>query len=136
MSGATPAPHVVVLDDDQATLNLYRDLLTDAGYAVTLRRLPPEDPAEVVRLGPNLILLDLIFGGEETGWRFLEALQARTVAAVPVLVCTAAAQFVARVQEQINAWSCAVVLKPFDIDRLLEAVQDCLVPSDRDIAVG
>jgi DNA-binding response OmpR family regulator len=137
VSAAAPAQQVLVVDDDQATLSLYRDLLTDGGFAVTLRRRPPDDPEDVVRLQPDLILLDLVFSGEEAGWRFLGMLKNdRRTAETPVLVCTAATQLVERVRDQLDAWCCGVVLKPFDIDPLLETIELCLARPDRTQAVG
>ena len=65
MSAATATSHVLVFDDDQATLDLYRDLLTDVGYLVTLRDRLPDDPAVAARFNPSLILLDLIFAGAD-----------------------------------------------------------------------
>jgi DNA-binding response OmpR family regulator len=137
VSAGTPATHVLVVDDDQATLGLYRDLLMDVGYAVTLCGRPTDDSAEVARLQPDLILLDLLFNGEERGWTFfLELRQDPATSAIPVLICTAAALVVERTRDELDAWSCGVVLKPFDIDRLLEAVEACLGRPSRDLAAG
>lgn len=137
MSAATAAPHVLVYDDDQATLDLYRDLLTDVGYRVTLRSRLPDDPAAAARLRPSLILLDLIFAGVDAGWRFIEAAKRTPASAeIPILVCTAAAQIVAELKDRLDELSCRVVLKPFDIDVLLEAVSACLERPDRGRATG
>ena len=137
MSAATSAPHVLVYDDDQATLDLYRDLLIDVGYRVTTRDRLPDDPAMAAHLGPSLILLDLIFAGADAGWRFVQAAKRLPATAkIPILVCTAAAQLVDDLSEQLEQLSCRVVLKPFDIDVLLEAVGVCLERTDHDRAAG
>ena len=137
MSAATSAPHVLVYDDDQATLDLYRDLLTDAGYRVTVRDRMSDDPAVAAQLRPSLILLDLIFAGADAGWQFIEAAKRHPASAeIPILVCTAAAQLVDDLKDQIDELSCRVVLKPFDIDDLLEAVSVCLERLDHDRATG
>ena len=137
MSAATSAPHVLVYDDDQATLDLYRDLLTDVGYRVTARDRLPADPAAAALLGPSLILVDLIFAGTDTGWGFVEAAKrSPALSEIPILVCTAAAQLVADMKDQLDDLSCQVVLKPFDIDVLIEAVGVCLERPDHDRAAG
>lgn len=137
MSNPAPSAHILVVDDDQATLGLYRDLLLDAGYEVTLLTYPPNDPAEVGHLGSELVVLDLIFNGEERGRTFLRSLrQHPATSAIPVLVCTAAAHLIERHAAEFDAWSCGVLLKPFDIDRLLAALDACFEQPHPNQAAG
>jgi CheY-like chemotaxis protein len=123
MGDASGAPLLLVVDDDEALLQLYRDLFQDEGYRLAVRTYPAADLADVRRDRPDAILLDLLFGQENAGWRFLERLKTdpRT-AAIPVVVATADHRLVEQEQERLAAWCCGVVLKPFDIDDLASAV--------------
>ena len=117
---------ILVVEDDAAVGAVFRELLELAGFRVALLADPPAETAEVVAVGPDLIVLDLLFGRAPAGWEFLQRLKADpTAAVIPVLVCTADAALVARLGERLSAWSCAVVLKPFDVDRFLAVVEEC-----------
>ena len=123
---------ILVVEDDAAVGAVFRELLELAGFRVALLADPPAETADVVAVGPDLIVLDLLFGRAPAGWDFLQRLKADpTAAAIPVLVCTADGALVARLGERLSAWTCAVVLKPFDLDRFLAAVQDCLGEAHR-----
>ena len=66
---------IMVIDDTPAILELYRDLLTDEGYAVASYARPLRDLAEVERIEPDLIIIDYLMGGEKVGWHLLQLLQ-------------------------------------------------------------
>jgi CheY-like chemotaxis protein len=132
-------PHILVVEDARELLDLFRELLEgEAGYHVTARARPFANPDDVAAIAPNLVLLDLVLGGEEVGLPFLTMLKSdERTAAIPVVVCTAATHVLARARAQVDAWSCAVIAKPFDVDRLLEAVDSCLgIGDDGVIADG
>jgi CheY-like chemotaxis protein len=134
---AQPIRHVLVIDDDQATRQLYRDLLNDAGYRVTLLRQPPADPTEALAHAPDLILIDLIFAGEEAGLSFIRSIKHDPQTGhLPVLVSTAASRLVAETEQEISALSCQVILKPFDLDQLLEAIERCIAEAGPRVATG
>jgi diguanylate cyclase (GGDEF)-like protein len=56
---AAPPPRVLVLDDDHLLANRYRNVLVAAGMQVAVVDNPEELIGEVVRFGPELILMDL-----------------------------------------------------------------------------
>lgn len=122
-SVAESAPHVLVLNDERDLLALFRAVLEDAGYRVTTLTYPVADLGDVHRLAPDAMVLDLLIGGEDLGWQFLQQLRLdRTAAAIPVLVCSAAVRMVDAVQPRLQAMGIEVLLKPFDIDDLLREV--------------
>lgn len=131
MAAAPRARTVLVVDDSDVVLELYSEVLEGEGHVVVLRSRPPADPGDILALGPDLILLDLRIGREDTGWRFLRALKvdART-AGIPVLVCTTDHALAREVEEQLTAWDCGVVLKPFEVEDLLAKVRECLGKGD------
>lgn len=121
------APRIMVIDDTQEILELFREILTDEGYEVLLYSYGVQDMNEIERINPDLIVLDHIIGGEGIGWQFLQKLKMRrSTANIPVVVCSAAVKAVQEMEGFLKAKGVVVVLKPFDIDELLQAVQQAL----------
>jgi CheY-like chemotaxis protein len=120
--GAGPCDrHVLVVDDEPAIGEVLHELLQDEGWRVTTRPAPPTIE-EIGELRPDVIVLDLIFGGANAGSPFLAALRARaTTAAIPVVVCTAALEQM-RLLQGIGPDGLGVVAKPFDLDEIVWAV--------------
>ena len=120
---------IMVVNDTQEILDLFEELLTDEGYEVVLYSYNVQDMAEVEHTKPDLIILDLLIGGEETGWQMLQKLRMkRSTARIPVIVCTAAARSVQEMEGYLKSKNVGLVLKPFDIDELLAAVKVALKP--------
>lgn len=58
---------IMVINDTQEILEMFRDLLEHVGYEVILYSYAINDMDEVLRQKPDLIILDYIFGAERTG---------------------------------------------------------------------
>ena len=130
-------PHVLVVDGSRPVLDLFHDLLVGEGYRVSLLTHPDADVEGIKRLGPDLIVLDLVFAGADSGWRLLEQLLwDEDTATIPIVVCSGAVHVVHRVADQLRDLGIPVVLKPFDVDELLRAVAGALACAGRAIAVG
>lgn len=118
--------HVFVINDTVAILELFRAILEDEGYQVTTDGFSIELVEMLERVktsAPDLIILDFIILDEGKGWQFLQLLKMeRATKAIPVIACTAAAKLVEELQMHLNAMGVVVVLKPFDIDHLLEEI--------------
>lgn len=125
-----PAKHVLVIDDAEELRTLFRDILTEEGCRVSLAAAAP-NVGEIAALAPDLIVLDLLLGtDEDAAWRLLQQLRRdERLAAVPVIVCSAATQMLARRKASLGALAAEVVPKPFDLDDLLGAVARCLAPT-------
>jgi CheY-like chemotaxis protein len=123
-------PHILVINDMPQILDLFVELLGDAGYRVTPDRFTLETDlllAQVKELAPDLILLDLIIGAEGMGWQFLQMLKMdRETRDLPVVLCTAAVRQAEELQSHLDEMGVAVVLKPFDIDHLVGVVAKAL----------
>ncbi|HEV8193264.1 MAG TPA: response regulator [Ktedonobacterales bacterium] len=118
------AARILVINDTQDMLEAFRLLLEDEGYEVFLAAIAPESAAAVEELHPDLVILDLIFGAERIGWQLLQKLRMRrSTMTLPIVVCTAAVQYAREMEAQIVAHGAVLVLKPFDIDELLDAVR-------------
>ncbi len=118
---------IMVINDTQEILELFEDLLTDEGYEVIVYSFGIQDMEEVVRAAPDLIILDLLMGGEQVGWQMLQKLKMRrSTANIPVVVCTAAIQQVREMEGFLHSKNVGLVLKPFEIDELLRVVHQTL----------
>jgi len=117
-------PHILVINDTQEVLEVLRELLEDEGYQVSLYSAAIRDLQKIREIAPDLLILDHMMGDEEYGWQMIQKLRLdRALAELPVIVCTAAARMVEELEGHLIAKGIIVVLKPFDIDDLLNAVQ-------------
>jgi CheY-like chemotaxis protein len=118
--------HILVVNDDQAILSLFQDLLGEEGYKVTLDkfgRQTSELLESIRQLEPDLVIMDFIIGHEDSGWQLLQAAKMdRATRDIPAIVCTGAVRQVTELSEHLDAMGVHVVLKPFDIDHLLDIV--------------
>ncbi|MEA2523499.1 MAG: hypothetical protein QOF73_726 [Thermomicrobiales bacterium] len=128
MSVESLAPLILALEDDAAIRAVYAELLADEGFRiVTWGDVPAAGTVAVARLAPDLIMLDLVIGGQAAGWTLLAALHADPdTIDIPVLVLTASATLVRERAAELDAWGCGVVMKPFDVDELIARVHECL----------
>ena len=118
---------IMVVDDTQEILELFREILEDEGYEVHLHAFAVRDLAEIERVAPDLLILDFIMTDERSGWQLLQKLKMRpATAALPVVACTGALRQVEELEGHLKAMGVEVVLKPFHIEGLLGAVRRAL----------
>lgn len=119
--------HIFVINDTVAILELFRALLEDEGYRVTTDGFSVELVEMLGRVKvaqPDLLVLDFVILDEGKGWQFLQLLKMdREARNIPVIVCTAAAKLVEELQVHLDSMGVVVVLKPFDIDHLLDEIR-------------
>ncbi|AKT40656.1 response regulator [Chondromyces crocatus] len=111
---------ILVVDDDIEIREMLRIALSEEGYGV----LCASDGAAALHLldqeVPGLILLDMRMPVMD-GWAFARAYAARPGPHAPILVITAAVD-AGRWAREIGA--SAAIAKPFDLNRLIEAVAE------------
>jgi CheY-like chemotaxis protein len=123
----TDQKHIVVINDAQEVLEIMRDLLEDEGYRVSLYSGAIRDLNHLEQLQPDLLVLDHLMGSEEYGWQMAQKIRlSRSLAPLPIIVCTAAAEMVRGLEGHLKTKNVNVILKPFDIDDLLGAVAEGL----------
>ncbi len=126
--------HIFVINDTIAILELFRSLLEDEGYQVSTDGFSVELVEMLGRIKesrPDLIVLDFVILDEGKGWQFLQLLKMdRESREIPVIVCTAAAKMVEELQTHLDTMGVKVVLKPFDIDHLLEEIEQVWAVGD------
>ena len=130
--GADWQRHVLAINNDQAVLALFRELLEEEGYRVTTQTYVDKDLAAIKALRPDLIVLDYMWAGEDQGWSLLQLLRMdRTMVKVRIVLCTGAAREVEALNGHLTEMGVRVVLKPFDIDQLLTVIAEALAAPSR-----
>jgi len=118
------ATRILVVNDTQEILELFRMLLEEEGYEVVLSGFPIQQMSDIEQIHPDLIILDLVFGDQKSGWQMLQMLKMkRSTASIPVIVCTAALSMVREQEGYLVSQGVHVVFKPFDIDHLLTNIK-------------
>ena len=131
----TAPKRILVINDDPAILDVFRELLEEEGYEVVLDTLRTGNLDEQYRRilveRPDAVVLDFVILGEQLGWQFLQLIKMRPqTARVPVIVCTAAADLVRELGAHLTKMRVEVVLKPFEIDDLYAAIARGLESDD------
>ncbi len=122
--------HVLVIDDDQSILELFRLILEPEGYEVTLSKSAFEDVQEVEQLKPNLIIMDFKLGRHEDGFLLLQKIKMyRPTKDIPIILCTAAVDIVVEQENVLREKGIPILYKPFDVDELLMVVERLLKAS-------
>ena len=116
--------HVLVVNDTEEILDLYRAILEDLGHRVTAWSFSPDDLSKVTEIRPDLVILDLLLGPTELqGWALLQKMRMNPATEnIPVIVCSAATNWVREQEGWLAANAVKVLLKPFKVDDLERAV--------------
>ena len=116
---------LVIIDSDQAYLDLMHDFLGDLGFHV-LRWLGSDGAVEFVeRHDPDLIILDSWLATPADGQRLLDVLHANPATRdIPVIVVTSDASF--RQSEHNRVLARAIIDKPFDLNDLEASIRAIL----------
>jgi CheY-like chemotaxis protein len=120
--------HILVVNDTEEILDLFRDILEGMGHRMTAWSYSPDDLAKVTEIQPDLIILDLMMGATELqGWALLQKIRmSRPTEDLPVIVCSAATNWVREQEGWLAANAVKVVLKPFKVAHLEHAIQQAL----------
>lgn len=125
MSTTSVPRHILAVNHSSDLLRLMGDLLTDAGYRATTQLTATTDPASMLSLTPDLIVLDEMWFND--GWPLLQALatepRSRTI---PVVFCTALVGTVNTLPARLQGLTVRLVAKPYTLDDLLAAIAGVL----------
>ncbi len=116
--------HILVVNDTQEILDLFRIILEEQGYRVTPIGFAVEDLRRIVEAEPDLVILDLVFDREYIGWQTLQKMKMTPeTERIPVIVCTAEIRKAQEIQGYLAEKGVGLLLKPFNIDELLSMVE-------------
>jgi CheY-like chemotaxis protein len=120
--------HILVVNDTEEILDLFRDIVEGLGHRMTAWSFSPDDLAKVTEIEPDLVILDLMLGPTELqGWALLQKLRmSPPTEELPVIVCTAATNWVREQEGWLAANAVKVVLKPFKVQHLEHAIRQAL----------
>lgn len=117
-------PHILAINNSDDVLKLFRDLLEEEGYRVSTHAYVDKDLDALCELRPDLIILDYMWAAEDSGWALLQMIKMNPkTSAIPMILCTGAVKQVRDLEGHLANMSVRVVLKPFDIDQLLQAIR-------------
>jgi CheY-like chemotaxis protein len=125
----TESPRIAVIDDDAVFVELMHDLLaTGEGYHVVSNPNWVQGYEFVKQHRPDLVILDLMMGREQTGWAVLELLREDpSTARIPVILCSAAEPSLRQHAKRVGGnGPVEAVSKPFDVDHLLGVISKLL----------
>ncbi len=119
---------IMVVNDTQEILDLFRDILTNEGYEVSLHAYGKREITEVTRIAPDLIISDWPpLDREMYGWQFIQMLKMiPKTAHIPIVVCTTNLQSIQQNQAWISTKGVRVVAKPFELHELLGAIESLI----------
>lgn len=134
-NGRSPTgQHILAINNDQAVLGLFRDLLEEEGFRVSLQAYADKALTEIESLAPDLVILDYMWADDDGGWSLLQMLRMNPkTGAIPIILCTGAVHEVEALSAHLLEMGVRVVLKPFSIYRLLEVIAEALEITSSDL---
>jgi DNA-binding response OmpR family regulator len=116
---------ILVVDDDEDTVELLRFSLRKAGFAVGTAKDGVEALKKVCSLSPDLILLDLMMP-EIDGFGVCETLKSNPMTtAIPIIMLTAVTGQMSRFSG-LEAGASDYVTKPFSPKHLVSRIEELL----------
>jgi CheY-like chemotaxis protein len=125
---------IAVIDDDMVFVDLMHDLLANGeGYEVVSSSQWIQGYEFIKDTRPDLVILDLMMGREQTGWAVLQLLQEDpSTAHIPVILCSAAEPALRQNACRLNGpATIESIAKPFDVDHLLGVIERLLEQRSR-----
>lgn len=117
-----PGKRILVIDDSASYLDFMRTLLTSEGYEVDTAMTSAAGEQLLANARPDLIITDALLPGLPPFGVVDLLAQRKDTQGVPILVCTAAAHEVRARAARLKQQGIGVLLKPFDIEVLLDEV--------------
>ena len=119
----SPGKHVLVVNDTEEILELFREIIEGMGHRMTGMSYAPDDLAEVAKIKPDLVILDFLFGEEGTGLQLVQKMRMHPpTAKIPILICTGDVKHAREQEGWLASNGINMVLKPFEVDKLELAI--------------
>ena len=126
-AGNGASPRILAITDDPSILALFRDLQRVEGYHIAIHVSVDHDLTAITPLQPNVIILDCVGGLEDASWTLLFLRRDSATVAIPLILCTGSGRDVALLPPHHTVMGISVVIKPFTLDQLCEAIQERLI---------
>lgn len=121
---------IAIIDDDMIFLELMQDLLgIGEGFEVATSSNWLDSHAFVQRTRPDLVIVDLMMGRDQTGWAVIDQLRSDPeTSQIPIILCSAAAPVMDRHADRLEQTpGLELITKPFDVDQFLGVIERLLV---------
>ena len=114
---------VAIVDDDPSFVEMIQLALALEGHQSISCRCGPDAHVLVQQQQPDVVMLDLREQSLDAGWQVLEALRRDPATrAIPVIVSAGDAGLLREREQQLRAYGCAILLKPYALGALLAAI--------------
>ena len=126
---------MVVVNDDRAVLDLYRDILRELAYEPVAMVTTAIETERIRAHEPDAVILDLEVGSEAT-YGVAMAVQLRgdvRLANIPIVVCTGNPGALDGARRTLDDLSVPVVVKPFTIDEIASALRAPVAINNRPV---
>ena len=126
---------VVVVNDDQGVLDMYRDLLRELDYEPVALATTGIQSEQIRAHDPDAVILDLQVG-EEGEYGIATAVQLRSdarLANIPIVVCTANAEALDGARRQLRDLGVPMLLKPVSIETIDEVLSSPVRQANRPV---
>jgi CheY-like chemotaxis protein len=122
-------PLIAVVNDDTSFLALMEELLSEEGYTTTIIKASDTAYELIKNKEPALVVLDIRMQSAEAGFMVLDLLRLDPATAqIPVIICSAATQFVRDNEAHFREKGCDILPKPFHLNELLIKVHGFIGP--------
>ena len=125
MATSTPpsTKKIVVVNDNPDFLELVETLLSDENYNVRVCQFGDQAYRFIKDEMPELLILDVRMVGVDE-WQVLDMVKLDPdTSQIPVIVCSAAVREIEAAEPRLREQNCEVLLKPFNIDELVDRVR-------------
>jgi DNA-binding response OmpR family regulator len=123
----TDKQRIMIVNDYPEFLELMSEFLSDEGFEVLT--LPKHQGAfeQIKSSQPHLVICDLILEAAGAGLALIDMLRLDPeTTGVPVLVCSAATQYIREIAPSLDAKGILWLEKPFTLEQLMAKVNACL----------
>jgi CheY-like chemotaxis protein len=118
---------IMVIDQTEEILELFRLILSDEGYRVSLHYHSLQSLQEVKQIKPDLIISDHSFTYELLEWQFLQKTKMdKETQNIPIIACTTNTTILRDAEGRLFNMSIRVLPKPFLIEQLLSMVEQLI----------
>ncbi len=115
---------ILVVDDENDTLELLDRAFQFSGYEVFKAKNGAEALALLLKASPDVVILDVMMPGQ-SGFEVLEAIK-RATSTPPPIIFFSIRDDVSEIKQGLNAGAHSYLVKPASIEKLLETVRAAL----------
>jgi CheY-like chemotaxis protein len=125
--GGGRVARIAVIDDNVLVRQLVGEVLAEEGYDVLEFDGQRGVFGQLQAERPDLLMLDLHLGAQESGWELLDSIRADpALRHIPVIIVTAGPEELARHAAEIKHMGYRTLEKPFDLDEMSATIRMAL----------